>query len=315
MNTLRRDHRIEGGLGSAEERRAEIERLGRKLRNSSSRIRVRAVEQLLEFGDEALPPLREALYLSDTDVQVAAAKGLGELRNRRAVEPLMGALGSRNAAMRSAAASALGEIGDPTAERPICALLGDSDLTVRAAAATALGELGLEESIPALMEAYRMCFVGQSARTQRLIGLGMALLGVLLFVLIFWGAVGAKIGGIFGVFNLAHQIPSAYFRARRAKSTVACAITEALVKIAERNPRPELHRLVPELRAVAGDRLQHEKATRKASRVAAERIEALTAAFHDLPVAAGAPAPDPATLPHPAEAPQQTLGRRGSHSP
>lgn len=312
MSTLRRDHRIEGGLGSAEERRADIERLARKLRNHSSRVRACAIEQLLEYGDEAVPPLCQALYLSDSDVQVAAAKGLGELRNRRAVDPLMGALGSRNIAMRSAAASALGEIGDPAAEGLLRELLNDADLSVRAAAARALGALGLEESIPALMAAYWACFVGQSARTQRLIGLGMVLVGLLLFVLIFWGATGAKISGICAALNLAHQIPSIYFRARRAKSAVACAITEALVMIAERNPRPEMHRLVPELRAVAGDRLQHEKATRKASRLAAERIEALTAAFHDLPVAAGAPAPDPSTLPHPAEAPQQTLGRRGS---
>jgi hypothetical protein len=126
---------------------------------------------------------------------------------------------------------------------------------------------------------------------------------LLLLMLLIWGTAAAKAGGAFGCSNLFLHIPKAYLRERRKQSKVACAITEALVLIAERNPRPEMHQLVPELRAVAGDRVQHEQATRDASRRAAERIEALTAAVHNLPVVAATPRADPSTLPQPAEAP------------
>jgi hypothetical protein len=306
VNTTLRSDELEGGLDTAEERRAEIVRLSRKLQNHSPRVRERAVEQLVEFGLEAVPALREALFLRDPESQIAAARGLGRLRSRGAVQALIGTLASGNASVRAAAAHALGEIGDREAVAPLHALLRDTDLSTRAEAATALGNLGREESIPALMDAYRVCFLGRSARKQRWIGalVAGALLGML--GLMIWGTFAAKVGGFFGFTNVFSQVPAIYIRARRAQSKVACAITEALVRIAERNPRPEMHQLVPELRAVAGDRVQHEPATRDASRRAADRIEALTAAVHNLPVAAATPRMDPSTLPQPAEAPHAT---------
>lgn len=296
---------LEAGLDTAEERRAEIVRLSRKLQNHSTRVRERALEQLLEFGLDAVPALREALFLNDSEVQVAAAQGLGRLRSHGAVQALIGTLASRNAPVRGAAVHALGEIGEPEAEAPLRALLRDADLAVRAEAATALGKLGLEESIPSLMDAYRTCFLGQSARKQRLIGLLAAGALLILLALIIWGTAAAKVGGLYGCLNLFSQVPGHYIRERRKQSKVVCAITDALVMIAERNPRPEMHQLVPELQAVAGDRVQHEPATREASRRAAERIEALTIRLHNLPVAAGAPSGSGVeTLPRPAGAPQ-----------
>lgn len=107
------------------------------------------------------------------------------------------------------------------------------------------------------------------------------------------------------------QLAVHYFGGRRKRSKVACAITEALVKIAESNPRPELHRLVRDLRATAADRLQQEKETRNASLRAADRIEALTAAVHDLPVPTHSPAADQASLPRPVEPSPTLAARRG----
>jgi hypothetical protein len=102
-----------------------------------------------------------------------------------------------------------------------------------------------------------------------------------------------------GLSNCIIQLAVHYFGARRKRSKVACAVTEALVKIAEANPRPELHRLVRDLRATAGDRLQQEKETRAASLRAADRIEALTATLRDLPMPAATPETDPRVLPLP----------------
>jgi hypothetical protein len=306
VSTTIRSGELEAALDTAEERRAEIVRLSRKLQNHSPRVRERALEQLLEFGLDAVPVLREALFLRDPEAQIMAARGLGRLRCRGALEALLGILGSENASVRGAAAHALGEIGDPQVELPLRARLADADLAARAEVAIALGKLGLEESIPALMDAYRACFLGRSARKQRWIGVLVAGALLVLLGLMLWGSAAAKAGSFCGFASVFSQVPANYIRARRAESKVACAITEALVMIAERNPRPEMHQLVPELRAVARDRVQHEPATRDASRRAAERIEALTAAVHNLPVAAATPRMDPSTLPQPAEAPHAT---------
>lgn len=305
MRSWSRADEIDEGIDSVEERRAEIERLARKLRNHSSRIRARAVERLIELGNDGIWVLREALYLEDADVQVLAANGLGQLRSRPAVDALVETLPARNAALRAAAVKALGDIGEPRAEPALRPLLADPDLTTRTEAAVALGKLGLEQSIPALMDAYRQCFLGQSARKQRWIGVLVACALLVLLALFIWGTAAARAGGAIGCVNIFMQFPRIYLQNRRAQSKVACAITEALVAIAERNPRPELHRLIPELRAVAVDRIQHEPSTRDASRLAADRIEALTAALHDMPIAAGAPSLSAAeTLPRPAESPR-----------
>jgi len=287
-------------LDSPEERRAEIERLSRLLRDSAPRTRVRAVAQLVEMGPEAVATVGRALALPHADVRVAAAKGLGELRDPTSLPSLLSALQNCDPALGAAIATALGQIGDESAQGILVEILKHRDLTVRAAAANALGELGLDESIPPLMDAYQQCFVGRSALTQRYVGPLVIVAVILMFVLLLWGTMVVKAGGMMALANIGAQFSLRYFGGRRLRSKVACAITEALVKIAERNPRPELHRLVPELRAVARDRMQQEKETRNASLFAADRIEALTAASHALPVSSSTPEIDSHGLPLPA---------------
>jgi len=308
---MRRDHRIEDGVDSLEERRAEIKRLTWRLGSHSSRLRVAAAAKLVEFGPDALEPLRDALYLPEVDVQVAAAEGLCKLGGTTAGSALLPCLSMPKAAVRTAAALALGKMRDTRATDGLIDLLKDPDIPTRAAAATALGDLGQESAIPPLMAAYHECFVGRSARTQRFVGPAMVGMLVLAMLLLFWGTFAARIGGLMGLFSIFVQIGIRYFAARQVRSKVVGAITEALVKIAERNPRPELHCLIPELRAVAQDRMQQAKATRVASLLAADRIEALTSALHDLPVPSGTPTLIAASLPQPAEAPQVLSSRSG----
>jgi hypothetical protein len=94
-----------------------------------------------------------------------------------------------------------------------------------------------------------------------------------------------------------------YYKERREASRLCQIIADALVRIAERRPTPELRAVIPDLKAIAADVLQQEKQARAASRQAAQRIEDLTEQLKNLPLPAAAPAPDAATLPRAAAAP------------
>ncbi|MFN3699646.1 MAG: HEAT repeat domain-containing protein, partial [Dictyoglomus sp.] len=63
----------------------------------------------------------------DEDVRGAAAKALGEIKDKRAVEPLISALKDEDWYVREAAAYALGEIGDSRAVEPLISALKDKD--------------------------------------------------------------------------------------------------------------------------------------------------------------------------------------------
>ncbi|HTE18393.1 MAG TPA: HEAT repeat domain-containing protein [Armatimonadota bacterium] len=187
---------------------------------------------------------------------------------------------------------------------PLCDALRDKDLNVRIAAAEVLGELGDERAVQPLTEALRACFVGRSGRMQVITGVFAFVAAALFFVGIVFGAFSLKFFGCaYFVLQLAAAPGKAYFKRRRSRSPLCHAITEALTRIADRHPTPELRSVLPDLRAVAADSLQQEKGTRAASRAAADRIDALTEKLQSLPLPATTPAPDGATLPRPADAP------------
>jgi HEAT repeat protein len=98
----------------------------------------------------AVEPLCQALGDRNDFVRKLAAEVLGNIRDRRAVEPLCQALGDENAGVRAQAAGALGNIGDGRAVEPLCRALGDRDGGVRRWAAEALGHIGSREALPAL---------------------------------------------------------------------------------------------------------------------------------------------------------------------
>jgi hypothetical protein len=93
--------------------------------------------------------------------------------------------------------------------------------------------------------------------------------------------------------------PALYSALEDAEPPVRVAAADALSRVAERHPCPELRQAVPDLQVVAGDRSYPVKSAREASRRAAERIAALTADVHALPIPVK-PA-EPGALPIPAE--------------
>jgi hypothetical protein len=88
---------------------------------------------------------------------------------------------------------------------------------------------------------------------------------------------------------------------RQRRSQLVEAITEALIRIGERDPGPELRQVLPDLRLVTVDVIHHVGRTRTASRAAANRIGQLTDRLQNLPFASTAPAIDPLGLPLPSE--------------
>jgi predicted NACHT family NTPase len=112
-------------------------------------------------------------------VRHAAAKALGRLGDRRAVEPLIARLGDKDSFVRRAAAEALGVLGDRRAVEPLIARLGDEDVWVRRAAEEALRRLGDGRAVEPLER--------ERARRRRFLlsltaGAGLLLAGLLVIL-------------------------------------------------------------------------------------------------------------------------------------
>lgn len=143
---------------------------------------------------QALAPLLGALEDSSRDVRSAAARSLGHLGSRAAVEPLVRALVERRvpravggqallnlgsealdplrplvldaeAGIRATAVELVGLLGDAADARLLTSRLRDSAAEVRAKAARALGRLGADEATIDLREALgdRIAFVRANA--------------------------------------------------------------------------------------------------------------------------------------------------------
>jgi len=88
-----------------------------------------------------LNKLLKQLKSKDIETKREAARKLGELKDRRAVEPLLEALNDGQDACRDIV-WALGKIGDKRAVTPLIGLLSCDDWRLRGKAAEALGEIG-----------------------------------------------------------------------------------------------------------------------------------------------------------------------------
>ena len=119
--------------------------------DSSRGIEHRKAEILVAIGEPAVRPLIAALQDKDKDTvyRGAAARVLGGIGDKRAVEPLIAALQEDIWYV----ADALGEIGDKRAVVPLIAVLqdGGNDNTRRRFAAEALGQLGDARAVESLL--------------------------------------------------------------------------------------------------------------------------------------------------------------------
>jgi len=93
------------------------------------------------------------MYFESKSLTVGeAAKALGRIGDRRAVEPLIALLTHKNGGVRGDAAEALGTIGDERAVRPLISLLADPWVSTREKAVEALTRLtGKRPTVAALI--------------------------------------------------------------------------------------------------------------------------------------------------------------------
>lgn len=95
----------------------------------------------VKLGDTIVITLIKVLQDPDWDVRETAAWALGELGDARAIDPLIEALQDANKEVRRAAAKALGELGDARVIDPLTEVLQDKNLEVQKAAQEALARL------------------------------------------------------------------------------------------------------------------------------------------------------------------------------
>jgi len=115
-----------------------------RLKSKDVTTRVRMVEAMSTSGNgSVVGHVSEALQEDDdSGVRLAAAKGLGLLRDERGIGPLVAALKDIVPEIRVAAAQSLRQIGDTRAIPPLVDALRDTSHNVRWTSATALGALG-----------------------------------------------------------------------------------------------------------------------------------------------------------------------------
>ena len=102
----------------------------------------------------AAPQLITLLSDSDEWVRMAAARALGELRDRRSLDGLIAGLGDDKWRVRQMAAWALSEMKDAQAVPALSSvLLSDARAEVRRGAAEALGEIANADALPSLKQA------------------------------------------------------------------------------------------------------------------------------------------------------------------
>ena len=112
--------------------------------------------ELVTFGELAVEPLIRTLEYENrytVYTRKEAAKALGQIKDKRAVEPLCRALKDEIVEVRKEAINALGRIGEPGVES-LCQALKDENYEVRKEAIKALGRIG-EPGVESLCQALK----------------------------------------------------------------------------------------------------------------------------------------------------------------
>lgn len=150
------DKRIRQGaaaaLGEIKDERS-IGALTYVLGDSDEKVRLRAEDALVGFGQGITNVLITILQNGSTPARRSAAQALGRINDPAAVAPLMYALHDNDIHLRLAATDALGKLKDSRSVPALIDLLDDRDELVRTAAIDALiaaGEAAVEPLIAAL---------------------------------------------------------------------------------------------------------------------------------------------------------------------
>ena len=106
-------------------------------------------------NDADIQSLISQLTSGNSQSRITAAKELGRLGDKRAVEPLIDCLNNtniRNPFVKSTAAEALGQIGDPRAVEPLIASLKSREFILHGPAIEALDKIGDKRAVKPLCE-------------------------------------------------------------------------------------------------------------------------------------------------------------------
>jgi hypothetical protein len=196
---------------------------------------------------------------------------------------------------------------------------------VRAAAAYALGYLGDGRAVRPLIDALERSFTARSAWRQRVLGTAMrpwseslsALPELALVLILGFVPVGlmhrlasdssdilvsATSGlAVFGVLAAASCAFASHLSARRKVGRASLPYVRALLRIARRQPLPEVQRVVAELGIAATDEVQHDAYTRRTYRKALRRLKAVASAHAAYPLPGLTPEPRALELPIPSK--------------
>lgn len=131
-----------------EEREARLDELFRALDSKEARIRLGAIQDMADLGDErSMNALIQALSDESALVRAAAAEALGRMGDSASVDYLVACLTDSNALVRLCAVRAIGSLGAEEAVGDLMMVLTDSDPEVRIAAVEVLGSLDRAEIV------------------------------------------------------------------------------------------------------------------------------------------------------------------------
>jgi len=121
------------------------------LQDKVKAVREEATAALATIGDEALPPLLDALKHSEWLVRLHAVEALGKMRSAAVVEPLLSVLfNDHDQAIREDVVRALGQVGDGRAVEFLVFVMKEPGL--RPLAVEALGQIGDSRAVPVLID-------------------------------------------------------------------------------------------------------------------------------------------------------------------
>jgi HEAT repeat protein len=152
LKDSRQSIRLEA-INALEELNAEnaVAALGALIQDPDVVIVHKSLDALASIGTPSIEPYMLQAITFDTDPgRLTAAKTLGELKSKKAVNPLIVALNDKYENIAVAAAISLGQIGDSNAISALSETASKGSVRLRGASATAIRNIGGEFAVQAL---------------------------------------------------------------------------------------------------------------------------------------------------------------------